>query len=145
MATRNMGNSARNQPQSVHAGMNAALFRISSSVTVSVGDTWVIGKIPHGAIPIGAVFFPAVQVNAKFGTSASLELFFVSDSYSVVAGAQGGAVVSNLRLGSAQQISVSDDALLRYENVTMVAGTTDLTLGYFGDLVVTYIMPGQTT
>ncbi len=145
MATRNMGNSARNQPQAVHAGLNAAIFKISSSVTVSVGDTWVIGKIPHGAIPTGAVFFPAVQVNAKFGTSASLELFFVSDSYSTAITAGGGGVASPNRLGFAQQISVSDDAILRYENVTMVAGTTDNTLGYFGDLVVYYVMPGQVT
>lgn len=145
MATRNLGNSLRNQPQAVHAGTNTALFRISSSVTVSVGDTWVVGKLPNRAIPVGAVFFPAAQVNAKFGTSASLELFFVSDTYSTAAGAQGGGIQSNLRLGSAQQISISDDAIIQYENVTMVAGTTDLSLAYFGDLVVTYIMPPQST
>ncbi len=145
MATRYIGNSQRNQPQAVHAGVNSVLFRISASATVSVGDTWVIGKIPHGAIPTGSVFFPAVQVNAKFGTSASLELFFISDTYSTALTAQGGGVPSPNRLGSAFQISVSDDAIARYENVTMVAGTTDATLGYIGDLVVTYIMPGQPT
>lgn len=122
-------------------GPNIALFRISASTTVSVGDTWVVGKLPHGAIPVGAVFYAAAQVNAKFGTSASLELFFVSDTYSTVAGNQGGGVQSNLRLGSAQQISVSADATVRFENVTMVAGTTDASLGYIGDLVVTYLMP----
>lgn len=145
MATRYMGNSLRNTPQGVHAGVNEALFRISSSVTVSVGDTWVIGKIPHGAIPTGAVFFPAAQANVKFGISSSLELFFVSDTYSTAITAGGGGVPSPNRLGSAFQISVSDDAIVRYENVTMVAGTTDFSLGYFGDLVVRYIMPGQVT
>jgi hypothetical protein len=115
-------------------GPNIVLFRISASLSLSVGDTWVIGSLPANAIPVGAVFFPAVQVNAKFGTSASLELFFVSDTYSTVAGAQGGGIQSNLRLGTAQQLAAAD-------NVTMVAGTTDASLGYIGDLVVTYLMP----
>jgi hypothetical protein len=140
MATVYMGDWSAAAPTS-RRGANIALFRISASTTVSVGDTWVIGKLPHGAIPVGAVFYAAAQVNAKFGTSASLELFFVSDTYSTVAGAQGGGVQSNLRLGSAQQISCTAADAQQFEKVTMVAGTTDASLGYIGDLVVTYLMP----
>lgn len=137
MATRTMLSATRSQPQQVHAGLNVVPIRISASVTISVGDTWVIGKIPHGAIPIDAVFFPAAQTNAKFGTSASLEQFLISATYSI------GLNRSTVRMGTAFQISVSDDAAVRYENIVMTAGTTDKSLGYFGDFVVSYVMPGQ--
>jgi hypothetical protein len=137
MATRVFTSVARNQPQQGQIGVNQVCLRVSASVTVSVGDTWVIGRLPHGAIPTDAVFYAAAQMVGKFGTSASLSLLFASATYSVA------AARSTKRLGSAFQISVSDDVVARYENVTMVAGASDKSLGYFGDLVVSYVMPGQ--
>lgn len=137
MAFRTM-NSGRNQPQAVHAGTNTAVYRMSASLTVSVGDSWIIGKIPHGAIPVGAVFYAAAQLVGKFGTSASLSLFFASATYSIA------LANSTKRLGTAFQISVSDDAAVRYENVCFTTSGVGATLGYLGDLCVQYVMPGQT-
>jgi hypothetical protein len=135
MATRFMGRVLNSQPQ-FGRGTNTAVFHISASASLSSGDTWVIGKLPHGAIPVQAVFYTQGQVEAKFGTSASLELFL--DSATFVA----GAYFSTKLLGPSQAISVSDDIALRFERVTMVANA-GLSLGYVGDLVVTYVMPGQ--
>ena len=117
-----------------------AIYKISLSVSLSTGDIHLIGKIPHGAIPLGAVFFPGAAIQtgtvAKFGTSASQELFFASATYSA-------AVYTSTRpLGTRQQISLSDDAAVRYDFVTMV-GTAGISIGHVGDLVVRYRMPGQ--
>ncbi len=133
MATQYLSGAETAKPRG-QRGPNIVVFRISASLSLSVADTWVIGSLPANAIPVGAVFFPAAQVNAKFGTSASLELFFVSDTYSTAVGAQGGGIQSNRPLGTAQQLAADD-------NVTMVAGTTDASLGFIGDLIVTYVMP----
>lgn len=117
-----------------------AIYKISLSVSLSVGDIHLIGKIPHGAIPVGAVFYPgpalAGTAVAKFGTSASQELFFASATYSQA------VATSTRKLGVQMQISVSDESVVRYDNVTMV-GTAGISVGYVGDLVVRYRMPGQ--
>lgn len=131
-----MGRALNSQPVG-RLGTNTAVFHISASLSVSVGDTYVIGKLPNGAILAEAVFYPQGQVEAKFGTSASLSLFFASATY--VAGPYWNAK----NLGPSVQISLSDDAALRYENVVMVP-SLGLSLGYIGDLIVTYVMPGQT-
>ena len=47
------------------------------------------------------------------------------------------------KLGYAMQISLSDDARVQYENIVMV-GTAGQSVGYVGDLIVHYKMPGQT-
>lgn len=143
MATRQLGVSSRNQAQVVHAGTNTVVFHISASTSISTADTYVIGRLPHGAIPTLAVFYPAAQIQAKFGTSASLSLFLASATYSVANAALGGAVYSTKRLGTAFQISVSDDAAVRYEVVTMSGLANGTSLGYVGDLVISYVMPGQ--
>jgi hypothetical protein len=128
-------------PEMVHVGNNVALCKISLSATLSSGDVHLIGKIPHGAIPTGAVFYPGAA-NAgvavmKFGTSASQELFFASATYSQ-------AVATSTRpLGYRQQISISDDARVLFDYITMVA-TAAVSVGHVGDLVVTYKLPGQT-
>jgi hypothetical protein len=143
MAIRNLGQSSRNQAQMVHAGTNTVIFHISASTSISTADVYNIGRIPHGAIPVGCVFFPAAQIAAKFGTSASLSLFLASATYSVANTALGGAIYTTKRLGYAFQVSVSDDAAVRYDNVTMSGLANGASLGFIGDLVVTYIMPGQ--
>jgi hypothetical protein len=139
MATKTLSNVG--EPEAVHIGVNAKICRISLSVTNSVGDIHIIGRMPHGAIPLEAIFYPATAIGqtlTKFGTSASNDLFFASDTYSV------GEVYRNSRLlGSPKQISLSDDAMPRYENITFVA-TEGATVGHLGDLVVFYKMPGQT-
>lgn len=144
MATITLGNASRNQPEAVNIGDNVAICRVSLSVTLSAGDVHRIGKIPHGAIPLDAIWYPgaafAATGIAKFGTSASQELFFASDSY-----AESGTL--NYRcarnLGTAMQVSLSDDAMPRYDYLTMV-GTAGISVGFVGDLIVYYKMPGQT-
>lgn len=132
------------QPEVVERGINAEIFRISLSVSVSSGDVHNIGKLPHGAIPVDAVFIPgtALAANgciAKFGVSASQDLFFASASLST-----GGTIRTTRALGTAQQISLSDDHMPRWETVTMVNTATLMSVGYMGDLIVYYKMPGQT-
>lgn len=138
MATLTLGNVG--QPEAVHAGVNARICRISLSVTWSSGDIHIIGRIPHGAIPLDAIFYPGAAVAgttvAKYGTSASNDLFFASATYS-------NAVYRNtVKLGSSVQVSISDDSMPRYENLTAVF-TAAASIGHVGDLVIFYKMPGQ--
>jgi len=131
------------QPETVHTGENVEVCKISLSATWSSGDIHVIGKLPNGAIPTDAVFYPGAASGtgfvAKFGTSASQELFFASASFSLAPAASR----TSRRLGYAQQISIADDARVLYENITMVA-TAGCSVGHVGDLVVRYKLPGQT-
>jgi hypothetical protein len=128
------------QPETLHVGDNVQVCKISLSASWSSGDVHVIGKIPNGAIPLDAVFYPGAASPAgfvaKFGTSASNDLLLASATYSTV-----GRVTR--RLGYAAQISLSDDARVLYENLTMVA-TAGISIGHVGDLVVFYKLPGQT-
>lgn len=138
MGTITLGNVG--QPEAVHVGDNVLICHVSLSVSLSAGDVHIIGRLPHGAIPLDAVFYPGAALNQsilKFGTSASQELFFASASFS--------ALVRTTRnnLCTRAQISLSDDAMPRYENVVMV-GTAAVSIGHVCDLVVFYKMPGQT-
>jgi len=140
MATVTIGAAQGGQPETVHVGVNAAVCKVSLSVSWSSGDVHRIGKIPNGAIPLDAVWYPGAAtpaggVLAKFGTSASQELFFASASWS--------AARSTRALGYPKQISISDDAAVNYDYITMVAGG-NISVGHVGDLVVYYKMPGQT-
>jgi hypothetical protein len=130
-----------NNAEQVHIGVNALVCKVSLSASWSSGDVHVIGKLPNGAIPLDAVFYigaasPAGFI-AKFGTSASQELFFASASYSLQ------PTRCARKIGTSQQISISDDARVLYENLTMVA-TAGISIGHVGDLVVFYKLPGQT-
>ena len=136
MANVALSSFSKNAAQAVHCGLNVANFRISASTSISGGDVQLIGRLPHGGIPVDSVFYPQSQVVAKFGTSASQELFLASATYSTV-------TRQTRNLGSSMQVSLSDDLGVRYEAVTMV-GTGGASLGYIGDLVVSYLMPGQT-
>lgn len=133
------------QPEAIHIGLVTRICRISLSATASLDSTWIIGRLPHGAIPVDAVFFPGAAAPtgfvARFGTSASTELFFASDSW-----AESGVLNYRTagRLGTAQQISLSDDFMPRYQNITMGGGVAiGVSIGHVGDLVVYYKMPGQ--
>ncbi len=142
MATVTLGAAGINQPEGVHVGLNAAIFKVSLSTSWSSGDIHRIGKLPHGAIPLGAVFYGGSANSgatvAKFGTSASQELFLASATYS------NAAYTSTRKLGPQMQISLSDDAANpNFEWVTAVL-TAGASIGYIGDLVVQYKMPGQT-
>lgn len=144
MSTITLGLVDKAQPEAVHVGVNAALCRVSLSASWSSTDVHRIGKLPQGAIPIEAIWYPgsafAATGIAKFGTSASAELFLVSDSY-----AESGTTVyrSIAQMGSSRQISLSDDAMPRFEYITMTA-TAGVSVGFVGELVVYYKMPGQT-
>lgn len=138
MATIDLQNTARNQPEAIHAGLMAAVCKISTSATTSAGDVLRIGKLPHGAIPVEAVWYPGPAYNGsmlRLGTSASHEAFFASGSYATVSR-------TTRRLGHQAQISVPDDAPVRYEHIVAVA-VGALSVGHHGDLVVFYRMPGQ--
>jgi hypothetical protein len=133
------------QPEAVHVGLNTKICRVSLSATASLDSTWIIGRLPHGAIPVDAIWYPAAAAGTafvnRFGTSASTELFFASDSW-----AESGTLNyrTNRVLGTAQQISLSDDAMPRYQNITMGGGVAiGVSVGHMGDLVVFYKMPGQ--
>jgi hypothetical protein len=141
MATVDVGlGAAGAQPEAVHTGQNVAVCKISLSASWSSGDVHRIGKLPQGAIPLDAVFYPGagspVGFVAKFGSSASQELFFGSATYSI-------ATRCSRVLGTSKAISLSDDARVLYEYVTMVA-TAGCSIGHVGDLVVYYKLPGQT-
>lgn len=130
-------------PEQVHVGVNAAVCKVSLSVSWSSGDVHVIGKLPNRAVPLDWVWYPGAAspaaLIAKFGTSASQELFLVSDSY-----AETQTLYRNIkRAGPDIQISLSDDAAVLYENLVMVA-TAGISIGNVGSLIVFYKMPGQT-
>lgn len=134
MANNPMGNQAGNQPEALHAGLNTLHVELSASVSISGGDAQLIAKLPHGAIPVDAIFYPAAQIVMKLGTSASQEMFFGSATYSIL-------TRTTRRQGL--QISLSDDMGKRFENVVMVA-TAGASLGYLGYVDIFYKMPGQT-
>lgn len=137
MATVNI-NGGRNAP-AVHAGLNALIcdISLSASGTTGVGDLLIIGRLPHGAIPIDSVFYPGPALNGvsvlRFGTSATAECFLASDTYSVAVARQITTLVG-------QHISLVDSAAVRYENVICTTGTA-LSAGNHGRFVVLYKMP----
>jgi hypothetical protein len=137
-----------NQPQANATGQVETLVaRISLSVSWSSGDVYLVGKLPHGAIPLGAVFYAGAASGAaliaKAGTSESASLFLASLTYSNT-GMSGAIPAGNIakKLGTLQQISLSDDAMPRFANVTFTP-TVNVSVGHVGDLVVSYKMPGQ--
>ena len=144
MATVKVGPGAEGpQAEQVHAGTIALVCNVSLSASWSSGDIHVIGRLPNRAIPLDWVWYPGAAspaaLIAKFGTSASQELFLVSDSY-----AETQTLYRNIkRAGLDIQISIADDARVQYENVVMLA-TAGCSIGHVGDLVVFYKMPGQT-
>jgi len=149
MATVKVGLGADNVPPEFNEDdIVAAICKISLSLTLSSGDIHLIGKLPNGAIPIESVFYPGVALpgaafTLKFGTSASQEMFLTSATLTLTGGPYrtGGGK----RLGYNQQISISDDARVLFENIVMVGtGSNTISVGHMGDLVVYYKMPGQT-
>ena len=129
--------------EQIHVGANVAVCKVSLSVSWSSGDVHVIGKIPNGAIPLDWVWYPGAASPAafiaKFGTSASQELFLVSDSY-----AETQTLYRNIkRAGPDVAISISDDARVLFENIVMIA-TAGCSIGNVGTFVLFYKQPGQT-
>jgi hypothetical protein len=145
MATVTLSSADKNQPEAVHAGLNAVCLRVSLSATASLDSVWRIGKVPHGTIFLDAIWYPGAAAPAgfvtRFGTSASTELFFASDSWAEAAGTNYRTA---RQLGTVRQISLSDDAMPRFEYVTMGGGVAiAITVGHMGDLVLYYKVPGQ--
>lgn len=146
MATVTLSNADKNQPEAVENGINIALCHVSLSATASLDSVWRIGKIPHGAIPLDAVWYPGAAAPTgfvtRFGTSASTEMFFASDSWAETALVPYRTVRQQ---GTARQLSLSDDAMPRFDYITMGGGVSiAVTVGFMGDLVIYYRMPGQT-
>jgi hypothetical protein len=145
MATVTLSSADKNQPEAIEKGLNTGIYRVSLSATASLDSVWRIGKLPTGAILVDAIWYPAAAAGTafvnRFGTSASTELFFASDSW-----AESGTLNyrTNRVLGTTQQISLSDDAMPRFQYVTMGGGVAiGVSVGHMGDLVVFYKMPGQ--
>lgn len=146
MATVTLSVCDKNQPEAVEHGDNIAICKVSLSATASLDSVWRIGKLPHGAIPIDAVWYPGAAAPTgfvtRFGTSASTEMFFASDSWAETALVPYRCA---RQLGTARQISLSDDAMPRFDYITMGGGVgIAISVGHMGDLIVYYKMPGQT-
>ena len=144
MATVTLSSANLGQAEAVHAGVNCGVYKVSISATASLDSVWRIGKIPHGAIPLEAIWYPGPAAPAtfvtRFGISASTELFFASDSW---AETQTNYRTAR-RLGSPFQVSLSDADMPRFEYVTMGGGVgIDISVGHMGDLVVFYKLPTQ--
>lgn len=120
-------------PKVLEKGVNRLISRISISATTSVGDVIRFAKLPHGAQVTGVVFFPGTAyVNNsifKVGYSASQDAFFASDTYSAA---------QRVELGSSVKISLSDEAIQRYEYATLVTAAA-LTVGYAMDITIDYV------
>ncbi len=146
MATITIGNAVRNRAESVHIGVNAAVCRISISATTSAGDVFRIGKLPHQAQVLDAVFYAgAAYVNNgifKAGLSGTEAALLASDSYSTAFGAANG---NGTRINvdpTLLNTSRSDDNAQRFTYITCTPSAI-ITAGHFGTLVVFYKMPGQ--
>jgi len=137
------------QPEGVHVGTNVMVCRISLSQSISSGDIHLIGKLPVNAIPLDCVFYGGTAFTNtslghvfKIGTSASQDMFFVSATYSITNSL--APTIRNTRLlGTRVQNSLSDDAMPRYDNIVLVNTAPLMSVGYIGDFVLTYKMPGQ--
>ena len=146
MATVTLDRAAKTQAEAFEKGVNALICRVSLSATASLDSTWRIGKLPHGAILLDAIWYPGAAAPTgfvtRFGISASTEMFFASDSWAETALVPYRTA---RQLGTARQISLSDDAMPRFEYVTMGGGVAiAVSVGHMGDLVLYYKMPGQT-
>lgn len=140
MANVKVGLGAANaQPQQLAVGPNQVVCRISISATTSAGDVLQIGKLPNGAIPTDVVFYAGAAFVAngiwKFGWSASQAALLSSKSYSLAVNRGDVALTTN--------ISLSDDAAVLFEHIVAVPAAV-ITAGHVGNLVVSYVMPGQT-
>lgn len=132
------------QAQNCHVGPNTVVcaISISASGTTSAGDRLLIGKLPTGAIPVDAVFYRGAAFLAdgiwKMGTSASADAFIASGTFSALV--TGRTIRGSMGMF---QVSCSDDARVRYDYIVAVPAVA-ITAGVVGQLVVTYLMPGQT-
>ena len=136
MGTQTLG-SGRTPAKQVHVGLQAVAKRISLSVSHSSGEILNCIPLPHGAVVTDVVFYPGSALTAnsvlRIGTSASAEMYLASATYTtVVARATRG-------LGDRFKISLSDDAAVRYEWLT-VSPITQQSVGYLGDVIVTYML-----
>jgi hypothetical protein len=70
-------------------------------------------------------------------------MFFASATYSIT-NSSAPAVRTTRLLGTRVQNSLSDDAMPRYDNIVLVNIAPLMSVGYMGDFVLSYKMPGQT-
>lgn len=121
------------QPKGLHVGLNKVLARISLSLTTSAGDVIRFAKLPHGAQVTEVVIIPRTAFAAgilRVGTSISRDAFFSSATFSVL--------TRNV-LGSTFRVSLSDEAIQRYDYATLIPAAA-LTVGYQMDVVLDYIL-----
>lgn len=146
MATLKLGAGRDNTPvRQVHEGNTIVISRISLSVSWSVGDVAIVGKLPVGAKVLDVTFLAGTALGAanasKLGTSASAEAFLTSATYTSV---HRTTITSSL--GSRSEVSLSDDAIPRFQAVVFgsLAGT-GLSVGYIGDVILNYTVEDVAT
>lgn len=144
MATNRTADHLGKQAKAVHVGVNRAVARVSLSATFSAGDIYKIGRLPHGAILTGVVFLPGAANSgvAVFkvgidGNSASYDALFASATYS--AAIATSSVANSLGNRGKGQLSLSDERIVRYADVTFVP-TAGVSVGHIGDVVLDYVL-----
>lgn len=121
------------QSKTLEKGVNRIVARISLSATTSAGDVIRFAKLPHGALVTNVVILPGSAFAAKIlkvGTSASPDAFFASATFSVL---------TEKYLGSGFKISLSDEAIQRYDYATLQQPAA-MTVGYQMDVVLDYVL-----
>lgn len=127
-----------NQAEAVHAGINAIVCSVSMSATSSAGDVLRIGRLPHQAIVVDAVWYPGAALPGtavvKFGVSGSEAALLTSATHSAVVRTNVSVALLNT--------SRSDDNAQRFTYVTCTPAA-QVSVGNYGRLVVQYKVPGQ--
>jgi hypothetical protein len=127
-----------NQAEVIHAGVNAAVCSVSMSATTSAGDVLRIGKLPHQAVVVDAVWYPGAALPGtavlKFGVSGSEAAILTSATHSAI-------VRANVNV-STLNVSRSDDNAQRFTYITCTPAAV-ISAGNYGRLVVFYKLPGQ--
>lgn len=144
MATNKTSGYLGAQAKRLETGVNALIARVSLSATYSAGDIYYIGRIPHAAKLIDAVWLPgpAVAGGSVFkvglnGNSLSEDAILASATYSAVV-TRGGRL-SCFGNAGAGNLSLSDERLVRYADVTFTP-SAGISVGHVGDVLLKYVL-----
>jgi hypothetical protein len=143
MATNRTAGYLNSQAKAVESGVNGLLCRVSLSATFSAGDVYFIGKLPHRAKLVRAVWIPGPAASGVGvfkvglnGNSLSEDAIFGSATYSaaIVTGSRGNC------FGNANgNLSLSDERLVRFIDVTFTP-SAGVTVGAVGDVFLEYVL-----
>lgn len=144
MATNKTAGYLNSQAKAVETGVNALICRVSLSATFSAGDVYYIGKLPHKAKLTRYAWFPGAAASGAGvfkvginGNSLNDVALFASATYSQAVVL--GTVVGALGNRGASQLSLSDERLVRYSDVTFIPAAA-VSVGHIGDVVIEYVL-----